>query len=169
MDFFSGEASIVRVMGYLRVHYVTISDNASGAYNNRQVEVRAWLCKTTQQDTNNRIGYFHPFAITDFDTRVVWSASWLSAVKLRPSPTTNGVIQLGEGIEAPTGGAFLLERGSVNANTMGSNVRRVSIRQPIKMKGNDRLTLMLACGPWPDENNIIGVFMSGYSRMLIRH
>lgn len=170
VDFFEGEASVIRMMGNVRLHYCTVEDNAGGQYTNRQVEVRCWIYKTWEQDINERVGLVHPFNFSDFDARILWSATWLTNVEAMPVSTANqGISRLGERLEAPAAAAFELERGTATAATYGHANRRFNIRQAVKVKGNERIALVLAAGPFPEVVNEVRLWFSGTGRMLVKH
>lgn len=169
IDFFEGELSVLRMMGHLRLFGAFVSDNADGAYNNRLLEVRAWIYKSFQQDINNRVSLIHPFNGEDFDNRIVWSTSWYCNIVSGTTPSDLqglGHLEVGQLSPAAT---FMLERGNATAFDDRYGLRRISTKRAIALKGNERLSLCVAAGPFPQAANTVQLFIGGMTRLLIRH
>lgn len=169
VDFFEGEFSVLRLMGYLRVPYVVSNDLDSGDAN-RVVEVRAWMYKTFEQEIDSKIGLVHPFNASDFDSRIVWSASWTHLLQAQTTANNFGDYNGAHAIDNNTPTATLNFSGvKVQAYSDQSTVRRFHIRQAIKFKGTDRLAVCFAVGPVQNNGATLTMGVEGFGRMLIKH
>lgn len=177
LDFFEGELSMLRLMGYLRCYGVFTNDAATGDAN-RRIEVRAWLYKTWEQEVDNRIGLIHPFNVEDFSGRVLWSATWGFILKSTADIEGASIDNMGSTrCEAWINHEIFGPGPAVGASLEGSHVspvgwahqiRRIGIRRSVKVKGNERIALAFAAGPFLNPATIT-VPIGGMARMLIRH
>lgn len=169
MDFFEGECTIVRLIGELYIPVVTTDDFSAGD-EARTIEVRAWMFKTWEQETNNRTGLVHPFNVEDFDARILWMAKWRHLLQSQFVPITDGWANIVPATFTPSGAlaatpAFGAQVQSYNDLTFR---RTFSIRQPIRMKGNERLAIAIAAGPFLNAGRAF-MPVGGHARMLVRH
>lgn len=170
MAFFEGSCSMIRLMGWLRLHVVTVDDQAAPTVGN-QVEVRAWIFKTTEEDVSNRVAIVHPFFEEDFDSRILWAAHWLSLIE--SEPVTGDLPKRAERhLDDATATNFFNQPNVVSSES--SRVRRISIRQAVRLKGNERISVAVGIGPLPAAgqpggNNDYRLRFSGMARMLVKH
>lgn len=167
LDFYEDELTIVRLMGWLRLHFVCLPDLVGVPIG--EVEVRAVIYKTWEQETSTaqKVGILCPFNASSVEGRILWMTSWRSLVE-QATPVNIG----------PAGFPGIGER-HLSVGTLVQNesyrVRRVNIarRNPIKLKGNERLSLAVWVGPIPSagagSNQAGAVYLSGFARMLVRH
>lgn len=172
VDFFEGECSLLRVMGNIKLHHCSVVTE-EGSNINKLIEVRAWIYKTWEQEVDQKIGLVHPFDGNAFDSRIVWSTRWFTTPQTTPianlklAPATVGY---GEQRVGSPGTAEA--RGSFTNPTL--NERRISFKQPIKFKGQERLAMVIAAGPIDMSqatsiDNGIAFLFSGWARGLYKH
>lgn len=166
LDFFEGELSVLRMMGFIRLHHIRAAPNDPDTTDilNRQVEVRAWMYKTWQQDVNSTLGIINPFFVDDFDARVLWTAHWLTR------------IDTGAVVESESAESHLQEGGTTNffnapqvSEAEHFRVRSIGLRRAVKITGNERIAIVFAVGPLPEVQSNIALRFTGYLRMLIKH
>lgn len=162
LDFFEGEMTVVRMMGELRLIHLFTTDFSSGD-EHRLIEIRAWMYKTWEQDINNRTGLVHPFNVDDYDARILWSAKWYRILQQQPS----SIMLMNSQHEDFTSSANNQIGLPVQAYSDNTAVRRFSIKQPIKLKGNERIGLVFAAGPFANAG--MRMLVQGQGRMLVKH
>lgn len=161
---FEGNLTVVRVMGHLRIHAAGyIHDPGTPADGVDQLEIRALLYKATEQESQGITTLLNPFNTPDLDARILWSASWVA--KRSEFATRNAADESTDD--------FKLSREFTawpDSSARSERVRQVSTRQPIRMRGQDRLIMSFAMAPLlGTSTEEYYMRISGYGRVLIRH
>lgn len=155
--------SILRMMGWLHLHAANVEDDPTQL--NNQLEFRAWIYKTWEQEVNNRVGICNPFNAGDFDARVLWSARWLR--RLNPKADDER-LQTETYLTAGSTGSFFNQE--TQPQTAEAANRVISIKRAVRLKGNERVALVFAAGPIIRANDApIRARVSGALRILVRH
>lgn len=161
---YEGNLTVVRVMGHLRLHSAGyIHDPGTPDDGIRQLEVRVLIYKATEQESQGITTLLNPFNQADLDARILWSASFVARrsefASRDAADTSVQDFQLNEPFAAWPDSYAQSER-----------VRSVSIRQPIRMRGQDRLIMSVAMAPLPGTSTEeYFARFSGWGRVLIRH